>query len=109
MLAKLNRLNRAECDLLLKEKNLVFHTPSLFVRTISRKDFKAAVAVSKKVSKKAVDRNRLRRIIYDALFEYRDIPAHMLISVKKSAKDNASENIRREIKELRGKIMQSFS
>lgn len=109
MLAKFNRLNRAECDFLLQEKNLVFHTPSLFVRAIPAEEFKAAVAVSKKVSKKAVDRNRMRRVVYDALFEYKNLPAHILISVKKGAKNSDSENIRAEIKGLREKIERSFS
>lgn len=108
MLSKKNRLSRRECESLLRDKTKIFHTPSLFIRAAHKNEFKAAVAVSKKVFKKAVERNRMRRVIYSAFNTYLDIPVHILVSAKKGIKDIQPEKIREEIKGLEKELRRSF-
>lgn len=107
MLSKKNRLTRRECDELLREKQRIFHTPSLFVRAVTAREFKAAVAVSKKIVKRSVARNTVRRTIYNSLRSCLDIPVHLLISIKKGT-EVSKEKIREELKTLENDLRQAF-
>lgn len=68
MLAKKRRLTTAEFDRYFKTGKR-HHTPSLQVLYSKAADFHGAVVVGKKVSKKAVERNKLRRRVYNALYQ----------------------------------------
>lgn len=67
MLRKTKRLTTAAFDQYFKAGKR-YHSPHFTVVYTPTKDFHAAVVVGKKVSKKAVDRNRLRRQIYSRLY-----------------------------------------
>jgi ribonuclease P protein component len=47
-----------------------FHSPTIQLIYEDTPDFHGAAVVGKKVHKKAVDRNRLRRRLYGALYRY---------------------------------------
>lgn len=108
MLSKENRLTQQECDALLNQRTQIFHTPSLFVRALKTNTFKAAVAAPKKIFKRSVDRNRIRRVVYEALRDGLDIPVHVLISFKKESKNRSEEEIREEIKVLSTDLRRVF-
>jgi ribonuclease P protein component len=60
-----------------------------------------SVVIAKSVYKKAVDRNKLRRGIYNFLYPIKTIkPATVLIFVKKEAKTILLKVIKEELKEL---------
>lgn len=67
MLPKSKRLPRAQFAPLLASRSF-FNSPSFTLRyAASSSGSKAAVSVSKKVSKKATDRNSIRRRVYSVL------------------------------------------
>lgn len=110
MLPKRNRLTKKECDLLLKQKSRFFHTASLFARAVKSNDFKMAVAVSKKVFRKAVARNKIRRVIYNSFSgaKSEDLSIHLLVSVKKEAKEMEIKQLQQELDELKNKLKSYF-
>ncbi len=63
MLARANRLRRAEFNEYFKRGKRL-HGDHFTVVYVADSDFKVSVVVSKKVAKKAHDRNRLKRQIY---------------------------------------------
>ncbi len=66
MLNRSARLRRVEFDECFK-RGRRHHSPHLTVMVLPQGVFKAAVVVSKKVAKKAHDRNRIRRRLYAQL------------------------------------------
>ena len=68
MLAKRQRLSRLEFDTYFKAGKR-FHSPIATLIVSPHTSFHGAVVVSKKVSKKAVDRNTLRRRAYAQLYQ----------------------------------------
>ncbi|MDZ7726543.1 MAG: ribonuclease P protein component [Candidatus Campbellbacteria bacterium] len=107
MIPKAKRLTRKECDALIEGSSQVIHTPSLFARFVTSREFKAAVAVSRKVAKKAVDRNKLRRIVYDGFQHCENLNnslVHILVSVKKQAVKKDKTEIQNEVIDLCRKI-----
>ena len=68
MLSKTNRLTRKEFDLYLKGGKK-YHFPHCSIsHTPHSESFHGAVVVGKKVAKRAVERNKLRRRIYALLY-----------------------------------------
>lgn len=63
MLARANRLRRAEFNEYFKRGKRL-HSDHFTVVYVAAPDFKVSVVVSKKVAKKAHDRNRLKRQMY---------------------------------------------
>ncbi len=59
-------------------------------------DFKAAVIVTKQVAKKAVDRNRIRRIITEALRDM-DIKGELVIKVKKNIAGQKTNQVKEKL------------
>lgn len=115
MIPKSERLTRSEVDALFDKraqaeagakKRAVLHTPSLFVVLERSETFKAGVAAPKAVFKRAVDRNRARRTLYDGLraLGFSSLPFHILISVKKGVKELSKETLKKELEELQRKI-----
>jgi len=115
MIAKSKRLTRKEVEAFFSKKieegndnrkKHVLHTPSFFVMLLEAESFKAGVTVPKKLFKRAVDRNHLRRIIYDALKnqKFLSLPYHLLISVKKKSGEISRDLVESEVKELFKKI-----
>lgn len=67
MFKKKERLTKKEFDRFFSSGRR-FHSPELTLIYSPATDFHGAVVVGKKVYKKAVDRNRLRRRLYDILY-----------------------------------------
>lgn len=103
MLPSQNRLNLAHKDK--KEKSIkVQDKDFIVVYTKKPGGFKAAVIVSKKVAKLAVDRNRIRRITTSALGEINNLNGDLVVIVKENIKEEKSTNIKIQLEELINKI-----
>ena len=70
MLKKTDRLTKAQFDAYFRSGKRV-HTPYLQLIYTPHTEFHGAVVVGKKVHKHAVDRNRLRRQLYNRLYQLR--------------------------------------
>lgn len=105
MLAKKNRIPRKLFKNLLEEKRY-FNSPHFSLRVAHSTDnARIAVSVSKKVSKKAVDRNKLRRRAYATVLPMvKDLRNKFyLISAKPGAEKLKMEQLREEIMNLLSK------
>lgn len=69
MLSKTARLNRQQFSDIFKVGKRI-HTPALQVIATKSDCFHGSVVISKKVYKKAVDRNKVRRQLYAYLYQY---------------------------------------
>ena len=74
-------------------------------KTDSLNDFKIAISISKKVSKKAVIRNKIRRILQDSLLknfsqEYNHKPYWLLVTLKADDFLNDKSKLLREFEYL---------
>ncbi|MEX0933155.1 MAG: ribonuclease P protein component [Candidatus Paceibacterota bacterium] len=118
MIPKSHRLTRSEVDSLFApqsplEKSTstrqILHTPSFFIVAEHREIFKAGVAIPKKILRRAVDRNALRRSIFDALQEvgFLSLPYLMLVSVKKGTSLLTKKEALTELSELYTKLHRS--
>ncbi len=88
MLPKKHRLTKREVIRVFKHRTRVIRTPLFvvyFQNSLDTPLFKAAVTISKKVAAHAVDRNKIRRKIYDALRPFCPQSGHVVIVVQKSA------------------------
>lgn len=110
MLPKTNRLPKLEIDLLKSKgkpkfsKNFtLLHLSNLDINNSKFKFPRFAIIISKKVSKKAVDRNRIKRIIREAIIlNLNKISTNndYLIIAKQSSLKLTNNEIRREVEEL---------
>ncbi len=101
MLAKKNRLSRKDFALVLGSKTSANTTHFLLKKGLDSNLPKVAVSVSKKVSKKAVDRNLIRRRVYSVLRPMvKDLSGAYLFITKKGAEKIKGEELIREIKTL---------
>ncbi|MCR4324699.1 MAG: ribonuclease P protein component [Candidatus Curtissbacteria bacterium] len=62
--------------------------------------FKAAVVVSKKTAKKAVDRNRIRRITTEAIKELGLKNCELTVIVKNNISEQKTEKVKEALKDL---------
>ena len=67
MLRKKNRLTKKEFDLVFKTGQKKFSKNFMFSKLSGQDGLKISTSVSKKIYKKAVQRNQARRKIYDIL------------------------------------------
>lgn len=86
MLPKRKKLSAAEVREILKEGRAM-RTAHLLAKYTRSGAGKAAVVVSKKISKSAVERNRLRRALFRALEENLPAHAHLVLMVQKKTDD----------------------
>lgn len=102
MLPSRNRLNLAHTDkkigIRLNDKELTL------VYTKKPGKLKAAVIVSKKVAKLAVDRNRIRRTITEALSAIDSLEGEIVVIAKKNIKSAKSTIIKARLVDLINKI-----
>ena len=106
MLAKRERLTTAAFNDYFKSGKR-FHSPTLQLIYTPREQFHGAVVVGKKVYKKAVDRNRLRRRLYGALYHLsrqQALTGVFIITTKPAAKDTPYTDVRTDLGELVGRI-----
>jgi ribonuclease P protein component, eubacterial len=101
MLPKNSRISRKEFPGLLTSKRF-FHSAHLSLRVAHSTKTQIAVSVSKKISKKASDRNTVRRRTYSALrLLLKNIKPSMLLFVaKKGAESIKGDKLETEIKNL---------
>lgn len=89
MLPRSRRLTGDQVQQLLSQKAFVFHTPLFSLRSIINKNTEKSlfsVVIAKKVVKKAVDRNHIRRQLYTIIGSISPIePGMYIITVKKTA------------------------
>lgn len=102
MLPKKNRLTKTAEVNLTTAKGRTFFSPSFLIKFLNKPEVKnpqITVIASVKVSKSAVIRNRLKRIIRQGLHEYIDKikPGYYVFIVKHSAVSNEPANIRQEL------------
>jgi ribonuclease P protein component len=107
MLKKYERLSRTEFEIYFK-KGKRFHSEQLTVVFVPHTSFHASVVVGKKVSKKAVIRNTLRRRVYGILYTKKQrnirgiwivvLKPSMLLLTKQQAKTQVENLIERVVK-----------
>ncbi len=105
MLKKNQRLKRNEFEILLKKGKRI-HNKHFVLTYINANETKCGVVVSKKISKKATDRNLIRRRVYSILGENMVLieNKHVSVSVKKSVLDIKYTNLEKSIIEELSKI-----
>jgi ribonuclease P protein component len=69
MLKKKNRLEKKEFDKVFQNGEKKFSKSFMFIKLINDEKIKISATISKKIYKKAIERNKSRRIIYKILQE----------------------------------------
>ena len=101
MLPAKNRLNlaaRKNVPKALSEKIISENFVLTFQKT--EEDFKAAVVVPKKAAKKAVDRNRIRRIIQEAVKELGFKKGNVIIFVRKNMAELKKDETKKLLEDI---------
>ena len=102
MLKKKERLTKEEFDRAFSVGTR-YHSPSLQLIYEDTVDFHGAAVVGKKVHKKAVDRNRLRRRLYGVLYRYHATHAltgTFILIAKPALKEVLKKNFTQTVEEL---------
>ncbi|MCA9356232.1 ribonuclease P protein component [Candidatus Nomurabacteria bacterium] len=102
MLSKRHKLSKKDFDILdgLKKKKVSQSLFSLVYNKNNEKPSKISVVVSKKISKKATDRNKLKRLIFDQFkdFTLKNKGFSVVVYPKKEALTNQN-TLKKELKE----------
>lgn len=102
MLAGKNRLNKKEIDQLREEKLPVLQGKFLGLVFKPSEEKKFSLVVSSKISKKAVVRNKTKRVFYDAIKEnFFDLNGMFLFLAKKNIIEAKKEDIANDLEGLR--------
>jgi len=102
MLPRENRLTRAEFIETAKKKK-VFRSPGFLLSVTYHNEIKAAVVISKKISKNAVGRNKARRRIYailEELFPSMKRKAYIVVVLKQDTFTSSFESLKKELTKL---------
>jgi ribonuclease P protein component len=82
MLSKLNRFRgQGQVNYTLRKGARKSVSGMTVLSVVQGRSLKAAIVVSKKVSKSAVVRNKIRRKVYTALEQFKDVPKMVVIIV----------------------------
>lgn len=102
MLPRVNRFSFKE-----PVPNRVIQTPYVTVR-YQKVDspLRAAIVVSKKASKKATDRNRMKRILSEKLSHHKDSTYSIVLFVKKNAFLSEKDEFEKSITETLNSLLQ---
>ena len=109
MLKKINRIGRQKEFLEIKNKGKMFNSPlfgSIYLIDES-KEIKFGFIISKKISKKAVDRNKIKRRISEVLVKKMDkfkLGTKIVFLAKKNLMGSKIEEIEEEIDKLISKV-----
>ncbi|MEI8068008.1 MAG: ribonuclease P protein component [Candidatus Shapirobacteria bacterium] len=104
MLKKINRLKKIKDFTEVKNKGEIYHSPffSLLILKSDNKDSQFGFVISKKISKRAVDRNKIKRVLAESvkvnLDKFKNIKAVFL--VKRLILGKKFEEVDREIKKI---------
>ena len=105
MLKKINRISRKKEFLEIKNKGKIFNSP-LFGMVYSfdeNKEIKFGFVISKKISKRAVDRNKIKRRISEVLVKRMDkfkLGTKIIFLAKKSLLGAKIEEIEKEVEKF---------
>lgn len=105
MLSGKNRLNKKEIGKLREEKLTVLQGQflGLICKPLNEKKF--SLIVSSKISKKAVERNKIKRLLYDTIKEFFfDLNGHFLFLAKKNIVKAQKEDLARDLENFRKRI-----
>jgi len=108
MLGKKERLTRAMFDRSFSIGKRVHHPLLQIIHDTSDVNFHGSVVVGKKVHKRAVDRNRLRRQVYGLLYRHHKecgLTGTYIIIMKPAAKTATKNQVRDAVNELLKKIL----
>jgi ribonuclease P protein component len=99
VIPKNNRLSRKSEITEVRENGRIWRGRNLVAIRLLKEEFKAGIVVSKKIDKRAVVRNRIRRIIMEAIREKKESwPKNwLLIMVRVGAGEKTIEQWREEI------------
>ncbi|PIQ66526.1 MAG: ribonuclease P protein component [Candidatus Zambryskibacteria bacterium CG11_big_fil_rev_8_21_14_0_20_42_18] len=105
MLPKTQRIPRKLFGLLLESKKYL-NSEHFSLRITSSEKARIAVSVSKKISKKAVVRNKIRRRAYSVLKEFIPLlPPNLFLLIAKSGADRMkSQDLKKELSLLFKKV-----
>lgn len=106
MLPKKQRLTKKEFDTFFQSGKRI-HTPYFTLVYTPHTTFHGAVVVGKKVSKKAVTRNKIRRRVYAALYRLKqeqDIRGVYILLVKRPAEACAFHELVSELEQAVGRV-----
>lgn len=107
MLAKKERLTKKEFDRSFSLGKRI-HSPALQIIFHPSFAFHGAVVVGKKVYKKAVDRNTLRRSLYGVLYRFHkehSLGLTVLVIAKPAIRDLSSKQRREALQEMLQKLL----
>jgi ribonuclease P protein component len=93
-------------------KNRYTLNSQLFSVVYKKSDaFKIGVSVQKGACHNAVERNRLRRLVYQTLRKSApsNLSAHVFVTVKKKIDKNQDDPLRKEIEDMLKKLSSTFS
>ncbi len=101
MLPKNRRISRKLFKEIISQKKR-FSSQNFSLQVASNDKARFAVSVSKKISKKAVVRNKIRRRVYSVIGEFMSEtkPGFYLIIAKPGAQEIKGEKLRNELKKL---------
>ena len=102
MLKKKERLNKKDFNRFFSSGRK-YHSTNLQIIFTVTEDFHGAVVVGKKVYKKAVSRNRLRRQLYNILYRYsreHELKGVYIIITKPTARDLAYIDLKSEFENI---------
>lgn len=92
MLSRKHRLSRLDVKNTLKQGR-IFRAPSCTVRYLPSPLFRIGVAVSKKIARTAVARNRIRRFVYTKAQNYTKTPVSLVCTVHTADSGHLSKDI----------------
>ena len=106
MLKKKERLTKRQFDRFFSSGKRS-NSPLLGLTYTSHESFHGAVVVGKKVYKKAVDRNKMRRRLYSLLYNLKEkfnLKVVYIITTKSTAKDSTYSELKDQLIDLVGKL-----
>jgi ribonuclease P protein component len=108
MLKKHQRLTRSEFETYFKQGKR-FHSEHLTLIYLPHSSFHAAVVVGKKVSKKAVERNHIRRRVYALLYTKKQAHATGIIIalIKPSFTSLTKQQAKTQTENLIGRVLKT--
>jgi len=102
MLSKKRRVTKKDIEKIVRGGRKI-DSSSFLLRYIPSPSFQLSPVVSKKISKKAFSRNRMRRMVYNIISEHPEIvnlPIQGLLFVKGTVLQKSREDLSLEIKHI---------
>ena len=104
MIKKTLRFTQKEIDLFIKTPHKKIGNGLFVCRFKAGEKLKIGVVLSKKTYKTSVERNKVKRLLYDETLKLVKISGFYIISPQKSLKETKKEDVVLNIKDLLSKI-----